>query len=210
MVKSSRAIGFGLIIFWCVLILYGIPTKAQTFEGMPTGEAHQVTGLGRFNTVIHQLMHKYNLPGSTLAIMKDGRLVMAKAYGFADVEKRTRATPETLFRIASTSKPITAVAVLRLIQEGKIGLDDRVFEILSDFQPPAGSTVDPRLAEIKVRHLLQHSGGWDSNAAGDPQFMTREIAEELGLPPPASPQTLIRYWMGQPLQFSPEIGRAHV
>jgi len=148
MVKSSRAIGFGLIVLWCVLILYGIPTKAQTFEGMPFGEAYQVTGLGRFDTVIHRLMHKYSLPGSTLAIMKDGRLVMAKAYGFADLEKRTRAAPETLFRIASTSKPITAVAVLRLIQEGKIGLDDRVFEILNDFQPPAGSSVDPRLSEI--------------------------------------------------------------
>jgi N-acyl-D-amino-acid deacylase len=203
MVKIPRTIWFGLIIFWCVLSLYGTPTKAQTFEATPIGEAYRVTGLGGFNTVIHQLMHKYNLPGGTLAVMKDGRLVMAKAYGFADVKKWTRAAPETLFRIASTSKPITAVAVLRLIQEGKIGLDDRVFEILNDFQPPAGSSVDPRLAEIKVRHLLQHNGGWDSNAAGDPQFMTREIAEELGLPPPASPQTLIRYWMGQPLQFYP-------
>jgi N-acyl-D-amino-acid deacylase len=203
MVKIPRTIWFGLIILLWLFILHGISTEAQTSEALPVGEAYLVDGLGRFNTIIHQLMDKYNLPGSTLAIMKDGRLVMANAYGFADVESSTRAGPETLFRIASTSKPITAVAVLRLIQDGKLRLDDKVFEILKDFQPPAGSTPDPRLAEIKVRHLLQHSGGWESSTAGDPQFMTREIAEALGLPSPASPQTLIRYWMGQPLQFSP-------
>ena len=208
MVKIPRTIWLGLIILLWVFILHGISTEAQTSEAMPIGEAYLVKGLGPFDTVIHQLMHKYNLPGSTLAIMKDGRLVMANAYGFADVESWTRARPETLLRIASTSKPITAVAVLRLIQEGKLGLDDRVFEILNDFHPPAGSSVDPRLAEIKVRHLLQHSGGWESETAGDPQFMTREIAEGLGLQPPASPQTLIRYWMGKPLQFSP--GTKHV
>jgi N-acyl-D-amino-acid deacylase len=155
------------------------------------------------NSAILHLMKKYGLPGGALAIMKDGRLAMANGYGWADQEKHSRAKPETLFRIASVSKTITGVAVLKLVQDGRIGLGEKVFEILDDYLPPEGTEIDPRIRDITVRHLLHHIGGWDPEKAGDPQFMTREIAEVWGLPSPVSPQTVIRYWIKQPLQFTP-------
>ncbi len=135
--------------------------------------------------------------------MKDGRLVYAEGYGFSDQAAKEKAKPETLFRIASVSKTITAVAVLKLVQEGKLGLDDRAFDILDDLCPPAGTTPDPRLGLITVKDLLRHSGGWVTAEAGDPQFASLQIAEALGTPSPPDARTVIRFMMGQPLQRDP-------
>src|SRR5262245_36123915 len=102
---------------------------------------------------------KLKTPGGALAVAKDGRLVYAKGFGLGDVVNKAPVEPTSLFRIASLTKPITAVAVLRLAQEGKLDLDAKAFALL-DLKAPDGATVDPRLAEITVRQLLQHTGGW--------------------------------------------------
>ena len=160
--------------------------------------------VGRFHITIPKLMKNSNIPGGALAVMKDGRLVLAEGYGFADKEARARAKPETLFRIASSSKPFTAVGILKLVQEGKIHLEDKVFAVLNDLSPFPGATPDSRLADITVRDLLRHSGGWDSSIAGDPQYMSLEIARDTGLPSPGDTRTIIRYWMGKSvLQYDP-------
>ncbi len=160
--------------------------------------------VGRFDIAIPKFMKKWNIPGGALAIIKDGRLVLAEGYGFADREAKAHAKPETLFRIASSSKPITAVGILKLIQEGKIHLEDKAFGILNDLSVFPGDTPDPRLADITVRDLLRHSGGWDSTTNGDPQFMSLEIASDTGLPSPSGTRAIIRYWMGKSmLQYDP-------
>jgi CubicO group peptidase (beta-lactamase class C family) len=64
------------------------------------------------------------------------------------------ATPDRLFRVGSTSKPLTAVTVMRLVQDGRLKLDDRPFVLLSDLPTRAGLGEDPRLARITVRDLL--------------------------------------------------------
>jgi len=151
-------------------------------------------------------MEKRNIPGGALAVVKDGRLVYAQGYGYADTEKRERVRATSLFRIASLSKPITALATLRLIQEksAKISLDARAF-LLLDTQPAleAGQQVDVRLHKITVLHLLQHTAGWDRDKSGDPMFDSTAIAKRVGAPAPASPDTIIRYMMGKPLDFAP-------
>ena len=119
-----------------------------------------------FDRLVADLMHRYNLPGGALAIVKDGRLVFARGYGLADIQNQEPVRPDSLFRIASLSKQVTAVAVLKLVEEGKLDLDERVFEILSDFTEPEGASRDPRIAEITVRHLLHHAGGWDKEVSG--------------------------------------------
>jgi N-acyl-D-amino-acid deacylase len=159
-------------------------------------------GLGSFSGAIPALLKKHTIPGASLAIMKDGRLVVAEGHGFADRETRVRVRPDTLFRIASVSKAVTGVGVLTLVQRGKIRLDDKAFAILDDLRPFPGATADPRLADITVRDLLRHSGGWITQEI-DPQFLSLEIAGETGLPAPASAETIIRYWIGRSLQFTP-------
>src|SRR5439155_13454828 len=62
---------------------------------------------------------------------------------------------------------------------------------------------DPRLSEVTVRHLLQHSGGWNREKSGDPMFKAAEISSELGVPSPPSSLNIIRYMMGRPLDVDP-------
>ncbi len=159
--------------------------------------------IAKVDKTVKGLLHKYKIPGATIAVMKNGRLVYAEGYGYADKAAKGKAKPETLFRIASVSKTITAVATLKLVQEGKLSLRDRAFDILDDLHPPGGMQQDPRLAQITVKDLLRHSGGWVTAEAGDPQFASLQIAQALGIPSPPDARTVIRFMMGQPLQFDP-------
>jgi N-acyl-D-amino-acid deacylase len=114
--------------------------------------------------------------------------------------------PDALFRIASVSKPITSAAIMTLVEEGKLELDDRVAPFIAHLTPAPGATVDPRWEQITIRHLLSHSGGWDRakpNGGFDPIDRPLIAAAAVNAPAPASPETLIRYMKGMPLDFNP-------
>jgi N-acyl-D-amino-acid deacylase len=129
-------------------------------------------------------------------------LVYARAYGWADVEKKEAPRPDSLFRLASISKTFTAVAVVKLAAAGRLRMDAPAFDILQ-WEPLPGKKPDPRLSRITVRHLLHHTGGWDRDQSGDPMFMPEKIAFANGEPPPANQRAIIRYMLGQPLDFDP-------
>jgi CubicO group peptidase (beta-lactamase class C family) len=167
------------------------------------GTTTKVTPKQSFAKIIGPLMTKWGVPGGAVALVKDGKLVMAEGYGLADKQGNVAATADSLFRIASLSKPITATATLKLVEAGLLSLDAKAFAILSDLEPPPGATADTRLQDITVRDLLQHSGGWDRDASFDPMFRPREIAAAMGVPTPPDAETIIRYMMGQPLDFTP-------
>lgn len=179
-----------------------IRTKRDEQEIGMTGM--RVPGLESFDATMKAFMKKRDVPGGSLAVVKDGRLVYARGYGLADRETRTAVQPTTLFRIASISKPVTGVAVLKLVQEGRLALDDKAFAHL-DLKPhlESGANPDPRLPNITVRHLLHHTGGFDRGKSSDPMFQPLEIAKTVGTPPPADPNAIIRYMMGRPLDFDP-------
>ena len=149
-------------------------------------------------------MERWAIPGGAIAVVKDGRLVLARGYGYADVDAKEVVAPDALFRIASVSKPITAVAALRLAEQGRLDLDAKVFALLPQLKPPASATnLDPRLADITVRQLLSHLGGWDRDRSFDPMFRSTEIAAALGTTAPASAEDVIRYMLGRSLDFGP-------
>lgn len=166
-----------------------------------TGDA--VPGMQSYDSVVVQLMRKYGVVGGAVAVMKDDRLVYARGFGYADADAKTPVQPDALFRIASLSKQLTSAAVLQLVERGKLGLDDPAFALLPDLKPAAGATVDPRLARIHVIDLLRHSGGWNRDKSGDPMFMSAQIASAMATTAPASAETIIRYMLGQPLDFDP-------
>src|SRR6516165_10308365 len=117
------------------------PPGRDPFADIPiTGQAGP--GLEPFDTGMRTIIDRHGLAGAALAIAKDGRLVLAKGYGWADLVRGEQVQPDTLFGLASLSKSITAVATLKLVEQGKLRLDDRVFEIVK-IQPPAGARVDP-------------------------------------------------------------------
>src|SRR5580658_3597712 len=83
-----------------------------------------------FDGEVNSFMQARKIPGGTLAVIKDRRLVYARAFGFADLEKKEPARPDSLFRIASISKPFTAVAVLKLVAAGRLSMDAPAFALL--------------------------------------------------------------------------------
>jgi CubicO group peptidase (beta-lactamase class C family) len=167
-----------------------------------TGEA--VPGLEPFDRLMSRFVREHDIPGATLAVGKDRRVVYARGFGHADLGHQTPVTPEALFRIASVSKPITAVATLQLVERGRFGLDDPAFALL-DLKPALkpGRTVDPRIEKITVRQLLQHTAGWDRDASFDPIARVRDMARTLGMGLPVTPEGVVRYSMGLPLDFDP-------
>ena len=149
-------------------------------------------------------MSARKIPGGALAMVRNRRLVYARGYGWADGEAKVPARPESLFRIASVSKPVTGVAVMKLVEDGRLKLDAPAFPLLG-LQPAIASFRDPepRLRAITVRQLLQHTGGWDREKSFDPMFRPRRIAEAIHVPAPASAVNVIRYMLSQPLDFDP-------
>jgi len=155
-----------------------------------------------YDQLASTLLTKYQIAGGALAVARNGKLVFARGYGYADKATGDLVQPDSRFRLASLSKPITSAAVLLLLQQGKLSLDQRVFDILS-YEPLPGQSVDPRLATITIRHLLEHSGGWNRDTTFDPMFLPVPIAAATGTPAPATTDSIIRFMMGKPLQFNP-------
>jgi D-alanyl-D-alanine carboxypeptidase len=122
-------------------------------------------------SLINDFMAKYHVPGMSVAIAKDGKLVFTKGYGYADTTAKEKVTPSSLFRIASVSKPVTSVAIMQLIESGRLLLNAKVFGeggILGNEYgtPPYKSSI----TKITIHELLQHTcGGW-SNNRNDPMF----------------------------------------
>ena len=167
--------------------------------------------MGSYDQVIPDLMRKHAIPGGAVAVLRDGKLIYARGFGYADVENKAPAQPDALFRIASVSKPITGVAIMKLVEEGELQLDDRVAPLIAHLTPAPGATVDPRWEQITIRQLLNHTAGWDRdkpNGGFDPMFRPAIAAAAVGAPAPASAETVIRYMKGLALDFDP--GTRHV
>jgi N-acyl-D-amino-acid deacylase len=166
-----------------------------------------MTGVGpampTLDDAILQFIEKSRCTGATLAVSKDGQLLYSRGYGWMDAEK-SKATPaDAMFRVASISKPITAAAIRQLIRNGKLSLDDKVWDVL-EIKPPAGVNIDPRWRDVTIAQLLDHKGGWDIKKLGfDPMFQAKRVAKELQLDHPAGPDDTVRWMLDKPLQFNP-------
>lgn len=167
-----------------------------------SGESHAT--FTSIDDVMQSFIKRHNIPGASLAITDQGRLAYARGFGYSDVGAREPVTTKSLFRIASISKPITAVAILQLVDQGKLTLDDKVFEVLSyETHLEEGAEFDKRQNDITIEHLLQHRGGWDRDQSFDAMFKSTEFAKTLGVEPPADQEAVIRVMLGKPLDFDP-------
>jgi CubicO group peptidase (beta-lactamase class C family) len=116
-------------------------------------------------------MLKQHIPGVTLAVVKDGKIIKAEGYGLANVELNVPARPETVFKIGSVSKQFISAGILLLIQEGKISLDDSISKFL-DGTPESWKP-------ITVRHLLTHTSGIVREAPGFDPLKVQSDAEVI-------------------------------
>lgn len=105
----------------------------------------------KIDDYIRAEMKAQQIPGLSLAVIKNGEVVLAKGYGFANVEHQVAVKPETIFQSGSMGKQFTATAVMMLVEEGKLSLDDKI----TKFFPDGPET----WRNITVRHLLTHTSG---------------------------------------------------
>ena len=106
---------------------------------------------------LQELMDRFGVPGVSIAVIKDYQIHWTKAYGQADVSAKAPVTPDTLFQAASISKPVTAFAVMRLVEAGKLSLDEDVNHYLKSWTVPDNEFTHGR--PVTLRALLSHTSG---------------------------------------------------
>jgi N-acyl-D-amino-acid deacylase len=188
------------LVWWPLSVVIASPAP----PAIPiSGEAQPQ--LATIDNLMTSFLREENAPGASVAITRNGRLVYARGFGYADRNTKESVTPASLFRIASISKPITAVTVLHLAEQGKIRLDEHPFPELN--LPPVFSgsqtSIDPRLAQITVLQLLQHRGGFDRAMTRNPELQSILVAHLCGSEPPATAEQTIRVMEGKPLDLDP-------
>ncbi len=132
--------------------------------------------------LIQAFLQKNRIKGATVSVMNKGKLVYAKGFGYSNEEKEEAVQPYHIFRIASASKWVTALGIMKLVQEEKVSLDDYVFSDSAWLfnEPYIDVMKDPNYNRIQIKHLLYHTAGWNSNVMGDPMFKPTEYAKRVG------------------------------
>lgn len=162
-----------------------VSTLSSTSSISPAVSAPSIEA--KIDDYMKAILLKEHVPGASIAILQQGRLILAKGYGLANVELSVGATIDTVYELLSIGKQFTATAILMLYEAGRLGLDDKLSKYLADL--PSNWT------EITVRQLLTHTSGVPdyTEAPGFSQNL------QLG----RSPQELLKPVQALPLVFSP-------
>jgi D-alanyl-D-alanine carboxypeptidase len=174
---------FVAIVLLIVALCTATPLRAQGVGQAPAADDQLAAKVDKIATAV---LESTGVPSASVAVVKDGRLAYAQAYGSARLEPRVSARPEMRYAIGSVSKQFTAVAILLLQQDGKLSLDQPV----SRFIPAL-----TRGGEVTIRQLLSHTSGYQDFWPQDyvPPMMFKTI----------SPQGILDRWAKKPLDFEP-------
>ena len=151
------------------------------FASLLTGP-RPVTALDRVGEFVERYLEQKQIPGCAIMVRRQGKIAICAGYGIANLEHDVPVTPQTAFQSGSLGKQFTAMAVMLLVEEGKLALDDPVAKYL---------TVPKSWSGITVRHLLSHTAG-----LGD-------YPEDFSLKRDYSEDELLKMIFAQPLSFAP-------
>jgi CubicO group peptidase (beta-lactamase class C family) len=195
-----------LILPACFLGLVAGPAVSSSRVAIPLSRPESVgfsaAGLKAYAESLRALVDEQRLAGFTTLVARHGKVVALDAYGYKDVAAKTPMTEDTIFRIASMTKPIVGVAMMMLWEEGKWKLDDPVARHIPQFADlkvkGANGGLEPQAHPMTMRELMSHTAGFDVSAgyrdanlaAGDLQEMIDKLA---ALPLAAQPGTDWRY-----------------
>jgi CubicO group peptidase (beta-lactamase class C family) len=161
-----------------------------TNSAKPEDAGMSTVRLDRIGVMIEDYVKKESVPGAVALIVRNGKIVYYKAYGYSDREKKIVLKKDDIFRIASQTKAITSLAVMMLFEEGKFLLDEPVSKYIPEFKSPtvlksfnpkdSTYTTEPAKSEITIRHLLTHTSGIDYAVIGSDPF--KAIYAKAGIP----------------------------
>lgn len=189
---------FSLLLLTGFICLFNSCKKSDTSVTPPATQ----TDIATVDTKVTAFMNAYNIPGASLAVSKNGKLVYIKGYGKANTATGELVTPAHRFRLASVSKTFTGTAILKLVQEGKLNLDAKVFGTGGVLANDYGTApYNSNLLNITVRHLLQNvSGSWGAATGGDvidqnPSYTYKQLLDWIinTRPNPNAPGTVYDY-----------------
>jgi CubicO group peptidase (beta-lactamase class C family) len=184
-------------------LIFSFQAVAQ--QGIPVPE------FTSFEVAMQRFMQRWNVLGASVAFGTEGRLVYARAFGYADVARTVPLQPYHLLRVASLSKPITALAVMKLIEQGRINLAGKAFGPTGYLRSAyyAGAITDKRIYDITVQQLLEHTAGWDRQigcdgyGSCDPVDFPVHAAQTQRAPSPVGDSTLVRFLLKKGLNYAP-------
>lgn len=179
-----------LIIIFCGLAITVFGQSRVLLPAKPEEAGLSSARLQRVDNLIQDYISKEHIPGAVVLIARNGKIVYHKAYGIKDLEKKTPQKKDDIFRIASQSKAIAALAIMMLFEEGKFLLDDPVSKYIPEFKNPkvllsfnpndSSYTTEPSKSEITIRQLLTHTSGIDYAAIGSNEM--KAIYAKAGVP----------------------------
>ncbi len=155
----TAALVMWLLLIGCAVQQKTPPSLNRIIQQVENGliPAIQIEGEPVVFYNIEERMKHYKVPGVSIAVIQNGRIQWAKGYGYASVEDARPVNINTMFQAASISKPVAAAGALRLVEQGKLKLDDNVNNYLKDWQ-----IIDNHFTinkKITLRHLVTHTGG---------------------------------------------------
>lgn len=163
------------------------------------------------DSLFTSFMKRWLIQGASIAIYKEGQVVYRKGLGYRDQQLLLPVQSDTRFRVASISKCFTAAGIMKLVQEHRLTLGQRVFgagALLEDrFYTEVIS--DPAIYAITVQNLLEHTAGWDrlshtnQKGSGDPPFIPLLVTRTESSPNPVTEDALIRYSLRRGIDHSP-------
>lgn len=157
----------------------------------------------KFEHNVDRFLNYWNIQGASVSIAREGKIIYTNGFGLADTVSKTPVQPSHMFRMASVSKLVTAVAIMQLCEDGKLKLDSHVFgeNGVLNFAP-YNEYRDKKVEQIEVRHLLNHSGGWTTRY-GDPMFINNTIARRIDKDELITTEDIIAYMLTKRLHFTP-------
>lgn len=181
-----------------------VPEVPVRLNEVIANDTADIPGLRGMDTAIERYMAYWRLRGVSLSIMRNDSLLFCKGYGWADKEAGAEMSPACIMRVASVSKLLTATAIMKLQEAGRLHLKDTVFGPSGILRDTAYTSVmkDPMYNLITVEDLLRHKGGFTASG-GDPMFSTRTIMLQNHLDTPPDNIELMRIYLRRRLRFRP-------
>ncbi len=148
-------------------IIIGLILVLSLYSCVQQSESETEKFLKTIDEKVPQLLNDFSVPGAAIAVIEDGKIILQKGYGFANVEEQIKVTINTGFNVGSISKVITAWGIMTLVNEGKIDLDEPAEKYLTRWKFPDSKF---NSSEVTIRRLLSHSAGISlhSVSAGPP------------------------------------------